>query len=150
MFDEPADGWVTINISKNKDHHFYLSWMTDVLIDTMEAVIYCMLNHSPQTVYYDGEREDYHLIISDEQCALSYYNKDGKRETELINMNCVDIYNEIVDDYKKCKEEWDKWSYCFDVEPDSYPFAPEAVTYKEATEGTFRYMVDTFNKSKGQ
>lgn len=128
MLINPKHGWVTICIDNWSDRASYL---TDVPLDCLDAMIYALTNKCDFIVSFDAEGWTY-KIISD--CYRTFIIEE-QNKPKLITIENVDINmlaKELYNDISKDLDEWSNWSCSLDVDEDGKILSKEIENYKQS------------------
>lgn len=106
MLSLPEYGWTTFSIG---DAKYSLSYLTDIPIEWLKAVIYGLKNYSSFTVYGDCETTDIYCTVTEMFCHVIYSGYKMEPETFFVNMTMLDFCKELHADISRDVDAWSDW-----------------------------------------
>ena len=123
MLLNPKHGWVTVKIGEWSDRASYL---TDVPLDILSALIHSYQTGLPAAINFDAEGWEYIIVIdhytthiidylyrTDEECLSS---EDDKQILTVVEISKDDLAKEFLEDIESDWDAWVNWMYYDDEE----------------------------------
>ena len=105
MLSKPYCGWCDVVIGDFKAPASYLS---EVPVDCLNAMILAISNSSDFCVSFDAEGWEY-KVISDRCKTFVIIEKDGV-ELKVIDKDIISLKDELIDDIESNIKDWSHWS----------------------------------------
>ena len=112
MLSIPKHGWVNISIGDWSDRASYL---TDVHIDILNALINLLQNRKVSSVYCDAEGWEY-IIVFDFYRVYIIEDKEEEPKLYHFDMSVKDLAIEVYKDIKENLYAWSLWDYIVENE----------------------------------
>lgn len=122
MLSKPVCGWSTLQIGS-----FYnsISYLTDVPLDCLEAMIKSLKHNVPFCVQFDTEGSYIILTSCDYVCTttITYWDNEGIQIKEF-DIGLIELAKDLYNDINNNIEDWSIWNPCFE------PNEEESIIYK--------------------
>jgi len=122
MLINPHAGWVNIRIGEFEDRASYL---TDVPIDILDALIKSYKEHKPATIEFDAEGWEYIIVINTYETHIIDYpyrtdeeylsSEDDKQVLTTVEIDRDTLAKDLISDIENDYDKWVHWMY-FDDE----------------------------------
>lgn len=106
LFSKPEGGWVNINIG---DHVIDASYLTDVPMDFLNALISGLKNGIPICVYLDEEGREDILTVIGEMLTISVMEDETQKDFKSIRIEFNAFVREIILGIEEYFDDWVKW-----------------------------------------
>ena len=118
MLINPHAGWVNIRIGEFEDRASYL---TDVPIDILDALIESYKEHKPATIEFDAEGWEYIIVINTYETHIIDYpyrtdeeylnSENDKQVLTAVEISIDAIAKEFISDIERDYDKWIHWMY---------------------------------------
>lgn len=113
LFSKPKNGWVNINIG---DHIIGASYVTDVPMDFLNALISHCKYGTPFSVYVDEEGQEDIICLCGNLIIISVLNEMEVINNRTIRVNNVAFINDIIYGMEEYFDSWVGWFLDYDEE----------------------------------
>lgn len=123
MLLNPKHGWVKVEIGDWSDRASYL---TDVPLDILDALIHSYQTGLPAAVKFDAEGWDYIIVIDNYETYIIDYpyrtdeeymaSEDDKQVLSTVEIFKDDLAKEFLKDVESDWDAWVNWMFYDDVE----------------------------------
>lgn len=104
MFSKPHCGWVTVTLGEFTDRASYL---TDVPVDCLDALIFGVEHYRPAAVKFDAEGWEYTITFTTYQTYIVRIKESP--ELYIIDKDIIDVAKEVILDIERDFEAWMDW-----------------------------------------
>lgn len=108
LFSKPKDGWVDINI-KGYEYVIGASYLTDVPMDFLNAIIAHFKYGTPISVYVDEEGSEDIICLTENLLVISLLQETKVVSCKAINVDNAAFIREVLSGIEEYFDSWVNW-----------------------------------------
>lgn len=106
--DKPAHGWVDIHVGEFVDRASYL---TDVLMDILQSLIFSYEHHLPAAIKFDAEGWEWMLVIDNYDVHIISNNCDEGFTYYNYEISKSEFTKEVIKNILEYIDDWSNWDF---------------------------------------